>query len=239
MAIKFQLQTTGRKASSTSAGETRSASPIASRGSDIAKIEFIRQASNLKDDDEKRPSDTELLLAAWTSSPERTVIALSKAGYSSTQIAEFFGYKNDEQKREFNSLLNAARLLVRQEIAADLIAKIEETQVPYQDADGIERVVDITSKLKKAATAALFGKTDEVAVSIAHGYRAKTTLSDVFSMSVEEIRKKKATFLNEYGRIFRTRDTDGHLTTRSLPPALAAIVKVAPPKTEESAPAAE
>jgi hypothetical protein len=206
--------------------EEKAKSPISNR-SGLAGVKFIRETSNLGENTPP-PDDGVLLAAAWQKSPERTVLALAEIGYAVKEIAAKLGYKSDDG--DFTKLLRDSQDLLKGEIAANLISQIpDEVIVQVEDADGVINDVDISKKLKKAAVKTMFdNKSTKLEFSAAKGAGMVVDFCDLFSMTIEQVRKVKSAARTEYAKIFRTRDTGGSASgIRPLAPALAKLGVVA------------
>lgn len=223
-AISFGKILSTRK-SDAQKSETAPKSPIATRGIELAKIQFIRKSSKLKDD-EPPPAEAVLIANAWAASPNETMLAFFAASYSPLEIAQKLGFKNAAEP-EFQRLVNDAKDYLRHKIAGSLVESVIPSEVIVEafDSDGIPQSRDISTKLRKAVTTALFDKEMTVSVSIIKGQKLEASLAEIFNKSVDEVKKLKTGFKTEYSRVFRTREVQNESIPRPLPPALAGVIK--------------
>lgn len=212
-----------------------SSTPIANRN--FKAVGFI--AENMQSGE---TDDTLIIAHSWMKSPERTIIALGQAGYTGKEIAGKVGLKADS--KEWMDVFRSAQNLFKRELAEDsIVGEIPDSVIQQvQDADGEIHEVDIADKLKKAVTAALFGKDQTVKVTAMRGATLESTLSAVFNKSVDSINTTRNVLKRKYGEAFRTRDTSGGPVVIPLPAALRAALDkeaVAAEAATAPAPAAE
>lgn len=222
MTINFKFTPVKREVSKKTTSTVVKKSPIASRG--LSSVEFIREASSLKDE-LPPPDDATLLVQAWQVSPERTVCALAECGYAPKGIAEKLGYRSDDPT--FMKLLRDSQDFLKAEICKDLTDEIpEEYFIEVIDSDGITHTIDVARKLKKAVAKTLFDtKSNTIEFSAMKGAQVSTEFGDLFNMAIEDVRKQKSMVRTAYAKIFRTRDTGGPQSAagRPLAPALAKL----------------
>ena len=201
--------------------KSASSTPIANRN--FKAVGFI--AENMQSGE----TDDVLIIAhSWVKSPERTIIALGQAGYTGKEICGkvCFNVSTEQGQKDWDKLYRSAQELFKRELAEDsIVGEIPDSVIQQvQDADGAIHDVDIADKLKKAVTAALFGKDQTVKVTAMRGATLESTLSAVFNKSVDSINTTRNVLKRKYGEAFRTRDTSGGPVVIPLPAALRAAL---------------
>lgn len=215
--------------------------PIANR--DWKAIPFIRESVT-----DESVAEENALRAAWQRSSAETIIAMTEAGYSPDEIAKKFRFSPKDST--WQNALKDAQQYLKMRIAAERLDAIpDEILQSVEDSDGNVRQINISDKLRKAATAALFnGKDDDIKFSIVKGvpfHLAKDengvpivpTLRDVFQLSTDRLKTVKEYARKQYAEVFRTRDTTPGEKKFALPPALQSvddILEAAPAKPADT-----